>query len=129
MVIQATAQALPLQAGSVGDVVATYPGPWIIDPLTWDEIARVTVIGASVQILLGGDVVRGRGAFLRKRLLRVAYGNSNAVDQLPTLGNDQIIGEYVWKEDNWGTALLWSGTREEAMPERSPTGEPEDRPD
>jgi SAM-dependent methyltransferase len=122
-VVLATAQALPLQDGSVGHVVATYPGPWIIDPQTWDEIARVTEDGGRVDILLGGDIVRGRGSILRRRLLRLAYGGTNGTGHLPTLGNDQVIGEYVTKDDEWGTAVLWCGMRVSTKPERSSTDE------
>lgn len=117
-VVQATAQALPTRSGSVCHVIATYPGPWIADQRTWDEIARVTVPGASVQILLGGDIVRGRGSFVRSRLMRLAYGTTNANDQMPVLGNAQITGGYVHRDDRWGTAILWSGTRTVGSAER-----------
>ncbi len=113
-VIQATAQALPLQAGSVRHLVATYPGPWIVDPQTWDEIARVTEHGATIRVLLGGDIDRGRGAAFRSLLHRLAYGKSDATDNLPALGNQLIRGEYLWLDDEWGQAILWTGVRSES---------------
>jgi hypothetical protein len=111
-VVQATSQALPIRSGSISHVVSTYPGPWIADPRTWDEIARLTVPGASVQILLGGDIDRGRGSFIRSKLLRLAYGRGAADAEIPVLGNALVTGEYVQLSDQWGTAILWMGTRD-----------------
>jgi SAM-dependent methyltransferase len=111
IVLRATSQSLPLRDGAISHVIATYPGPWIVDRQTWDEIARVAAPGASIQIVLGGDVVRGRGSFVRSRLLRLAYGSSSAEMSMPELGHPQIVGSYVETTDDWGTAILWSGTR------------------
>jgi hypothetical protein len=111
-VVQATSQALPIRSDSISHVVATYPGPWIADPRTWDEIARVTVPGASVEILLGGDIRRGRGSFIRSRLLRLAYGRGSEDGEMPVLGNALVTGEYVRHSDQWGTAILWEGARD-----------------
>ncbi|MDQ3548440.1 MAG: class I SAM-dependent methyltransferase [Chloroflexota bacterium] len=110
--IRAVAQSLPIRDGTIQHVIATYPGPWVIDPQTWAEIARVSAYSASVQILLGGDISRGRGAFVRSRLLRLAYGKRNgSLAQLPPLGNDRVVGGYALIEDEWGQAIVWSGVR------------------
>lgn len=111
-VIQATAQSLPLCSGTIRHVIATYPGPWILDQQTWAEIARVTTPDATIQILLGGDVSRGGGVILRRVLLRLAYGSGRGdVAHLPALGNRQIFGEYELVDDEWGQAIVWSGMR------------------
>lgn len=111
-IVQATAQSLPVRSGAIQHVIATYPGPWIVDPLTWDELARVTTPGATVRVLLGGDITRGRRSLVRRRLLRLAYGGGGVrAEQLPPLGNEEVVGEYIFVEDEWGTAIVWSGIR------------------
>ena len=113
-VICARVQQLPLLDGSVGAVVCSYPGPWIIEPGTWSELARVLTPGAPVQMLLGGATTVGRGAGLRKLLARVAYGrlaDGGAAAQLPTLGCSLIIGSYETRADDWGMAIVWRGQR------------------
>jgi SAM-dependent methyltransferase len=117
-VVQGRSEALPVRTGTIEHVVATYPGPWILDPLTWEEIARVTTPGASIAILLGGDYTRGNGAFVRSRLMRLAYGKQGPPGTLPELGHPSIDGGYDLINDRWGTAILWFGRRrcEPAMP-------------
>ncbi len=111
-VIVATAQELPLRSGSVQHIFATYPGPWVIDAATWDELARVSRPGATVCLLLGGDIQRGPGAWFRKRLIRMAYGNAdNAPASLPQLGNAHMTGRYEHVDDEWGRAVIWTGQR------------------
>lgn len=111
-VVRASAQFLPLLDDAVQHVIATYPGPWIFDAQTWEEIARVCAPGATVRILLGGDITGGRGAFIRSRLLRIAYGSGTvSSERLPMLGNEQVVGDYVVVEDTWGMAIVWSGNR------------------
>jgi SAM-dependent methyltransferase len=119
-VVRATAQALPIRNTSIDHVVATYPGPWIIDEATWDEIARVTRPGASVAILLGGDYSRGPWAFARRRLLRLAYGDTNPTATMPRLGHPLIDGDYLDVNDRWGSAILWRGLRSDTP--KSATG-------
>lgn len=111
-IVRATAQSLPLRDASVWHVVATYPGPWIGDPRTWDEIARVAAPGATVTVLLGGDVTRGRGAGARALLMRLAYGRDRtSTGALPRLGNALVTGDYATVDDSWGTTILWRGVR------------------
>ena len=124
-VVQAISQALPLRSGAIAHVVVTYPGPWIIDLRTWEEIARVTVPGATVTVLVGGDISRGRGAFLRSRLIQIAYGAGSNAETLPALGNADVTGDYATVDDRWGTALLWTGIRSGIPDNRSPVWKPE----
>jgi len=117
-VIQARSQAIPVRSSLVQSVVSTYPGPWIIEPDTWNEIARVTKPGATVTLLLGGDYKRGRWAAVRRRVLRLAYGNAGDTSAMPSLGHPLIEGAYQTIDDDWGTAILWSGIRREDEAER-----------
>ena len=111
-VVVATAQALPLRNGCARHVVVTYPGPWIVNPGVWDEIVRVTVAGATINILLGGDISRGRGSSARALLIRLAYGGQHkATGELPRLGHSLVIGEYESVEDHWGIAMRWRGVQ------------------
>jgi SAM-dependent methyltransferase len=113
-VIQADARRLPLAAGSAALVMCTYPGPWIADTHVWEELARVTVPGAPVRILLGGTIERGRGARLRGWLGRLVYGRPARASEfrLPaTFGHPLIPGSLHEFADQWGTALLWEGER------------------
>lgn len=112
-VIRATAQSLPLADRCANHVVASYPGSWILDRRTWDEIARVTAPEATVDVLLGGDVTRGRGSAVRGWLMRLVYGRQqHDTGRLPPLGNANVSGDYVFLDDEWGTAILWRGTRD-----------------
>ena len=111
-VIRADAQLLPLRTGTVQHVIATYPGPWVTDSRTWTEIARVSAPGASVRILLGGDISRGSGALVRSKLLQLAYGSGNdSLETMPAFGNDRVVGGYALIEDEWGQAIVWAGVR------------------
>jgi len=51
-VVQARAQALPWPASSVDWVFSTFPAPYIADPATAREIARVLRPGGQVGVLL-----------------------------------------------------------------------------
>ena len=119
-VVQAIAQALPVQSGSVQCIVATYPGPWMVDSRTWDEIARVTAPGARIAILLGGDYSRGRWSSIRRPLLRLAYGRPDTTVAIPDLGHPSIAGGIQVVDDTWGEAMLWCGVRSDDGVDRSP---------
>jgi SAM-dependent methyltransferase len=113
-VIRATAQRLPLRDGSIARVVCTYPGPWIAEPDTWAELARVTLPGASVAILLGGTTTRGRGSLVRRLISGVAYGRARTTTETilpPPLEHAHIFGTLSTVEDEWGTAYVWRGRR------------------
>jgi SAM-dependent methyltransferase len=112
LVIEATAQSLPLRSGAIQRVIATYPGPWILERQTWNEIARVMAPGGNVAVLLGGDIRRGRWSSIRRVMLRLAYGQSGStVQYLPPMGNDSINGSYLLVDDEWGQAIVWEGRR------------------
>jgi SAM-dependent methyltransferase len=115
-VVRADARRLPLPNERVAWVCCTYPGPWIADSRTWDELARVTLPGATVRILLGGTYERGRGSRVRKRLASIAYGRSasSAIGEATAgLGHPLIVGRLERVDDRWGVALLWCGMRVE----------------
>jgi SAM-dependent methyltransferase len=128
-VVAARSQQLPFADASFAHVVATYPGPWIVDTRTWAEMARVARPGASIAILIGGTVTRGRGAWLRSRLLRLLYGCQNAETQpasITDLGHPMVDGEITCETDEWGERVVWRGSRagDVREPERSPLAAP-----
>jgi SAM-dependent methyltransferase len=108
------AQALPVESASADAVVATYPGPWILDPETWSEFARVLKPGGRAIVLLGGTVERGRGSRIRRALQRIAYGSADDISDHPSLqrlGHLDIPGNIEVVDDRWGKAFLWVGRR------------------
>ena len=113
-VVRACAQQLPLRDSSIDRVVCCYPGPWILDDAAWAELARVLKSGAAMSVLVGGITTRGRGAWARRLLQRVAYGPRAAEDAgLPpnTFGHVEIPGTLSRMHDDWGVAYLWRGQR------------------
>jgi SAM-dependent methyltransferase len=110
LVIRGQSQRLPLATGSVCMVVCSYPGPWLFEPGTWEELARVTRPGAQVRLLLGGTIERGPAARLRTFALRVGYGRSVHAE-LPEIGTTDIFGAYERRDDRWGEAIYWFGVR------------------
>ena len=114
LVVMARAQTLPLPDSSVSAVVASYPGPWIMDRQTWDEIARVTADGALIRILMGGTVTRGPLAFVRRPMMRLLYGRQPADGTSIAstgLGHPCIEGQLCARHDEWGIAYVWEGVR------------------
>lgn len=112
--LEGRAQALPLASGTADAIVATYPGPWILDPATWDEFARVLKREGLVILLLGGTVERGRGSRVRRVVQRLAYGSAAGIHEQPSLkrlGHSEIAGQLEVASDQWGQAILWVGRR------------------
>ncbi len=113
-VVRGTAHHIPLRTGSITSLCATYPGLWITEPDTWREIGRVVQPGGRVVILLGGTVERGRLGRLRSFVGTLVYGsrgNAQTPGPLPILGDDTIHGDWETAMDEWGTVLIWEGTR------------------
>lgn len=52
--LRGRAQALPFRSGRFSDVVATFPAPYIVDPATLNEVARVLQPGGQLLIIDGG---------------------------------------------------------------------------
>jgi SAM-dependent methyltransferase len=121
-VFQAAAQAIPCGDAVVSSIVVTYPGPWIFDSATWQEFARVMLPSASVMILLGGSIERGRGSRIRRLLTRITYGarhQRTEREPMPLLGNAFISGSLCEVEDEWGSISVWRGRRtQDPFPER-----------
>ncbi|HXF69864.1 MAG TPA: class I SAM-dependent methyltransferase [Thermoflexus sp.] len=51
--VQGQAQALPFRRGSFDTVVTTFPAPFILEPATWREAARVLRPGGRFVVLWG----------------------------------------------------------------------------
>ena len=111
-VIRASAQAIPIESGTIQHIVCTYPGPWIMDRETWEELGRITRPGATVSILLGGDLSRSGRFWFRRLILWAAYGRQQAAKTtLPPLGTGRLKGDYLKIDDRWGTSVIWEGWR------------------
>jgi SAM-dependent methyltransferase len=122
LVVRGTAQRLPLRSAAVGQLVCSYPGPWIMDGAVWDEFARVLAPGGSLNVLLGGVTTRGHGARARWLAQRIAYGEPS-VDEMPRFpahasgfGRPAIPGAVERVDDAWGYAYMWRGLRVEHDP-------------
>lgn len=110
--IAGRAENLPLPDAAVDLILITYPGPWIFEPETWSEFARVLRDGGQVRILAGGRLGVGGDAGLRGGLLGLIYGRpSEAVPALNVAISSGIDGEWSWRPDRWGAALIWLGER------------------
>lgn len=108
------ARCLPVQTSSVETVVCSYPGPWIVAPECWAELARVLRPEGTVTILLGGTIERGEGGRLRSLVIRLVYGhNSTDAARLLAgeLGHPQVPGTIRILHDQWGAAVYWVGQR------------------
>jgi hypothetical protein len=88
----------------------SYPGPWIANPATWDELARVCVPGTRIVVLLGGDYRRGPLSSFRRFMAGIAYGAKKFEPAGYGLAA-RLKGELKLTEDRWGTAALWIAYR------------------
>lgn len=115
-VVAGEARKLPFRTGFFGAIVCTYPGPWIVDPDTWTELARVCRPGAPVTVLMGGTIERGRLSIARRIVHRAVYGDNDlrrAESLLASLGRPHFDGWTRVVDDRWGQALIWEGERRE----------------
>ncbi len=111
-VVAGRSDALPFAAHSFVSIVATYPGGWILDDRTWEELARVLEPGGAVAILLGGTVERGRAGTLRSIVTGVLYGRQSMdVDnmQIDAAERAGLVGRVKARDDRWGTVYRWEG--------------------
>ncbi len=69
-IVQGRAQALPFPDEIVDTVVTTFPAPFILDPATWQEAARVLRPGGRFVVLLSAWPA---GPTLLSRAFRVLY--------------------------------------------------------
>lgn len=112
--VNADARWLPVQDASVDTLVCSYPGPWIFDPATWNEIARILRPRGEVIVLLGGTIERGTGSALRSILMKLVYG-SNSTEGVrlaaSSMGHKHLTGRVRILHDRWGASAYWSGRR------------------
>lgn len=114
IVVVGDASALPFRSKAFEMVVCTYPGPWILEPRVWDEIARVLIDEGRFAVLLGGDYSRGPWSRTRRIWSQIAYGRrvtEPATDMQSQLGFDGMIGSIHTRPDEWGQFYTWEGTK------------------
>ena len=109
--VRADARHMPFADQTFHVVVASYPGPWIFEPETHREMARVCRSNAEIRVLLGGDYQVGPGRRIRRWLASGAYGGRALADQRAALESrvscSELSGVVEVRRDRWGTALLW----------------------
>jgi hypothetical protein len=74
-------------------VLATFPGPWITDPETWQEIERVLRPGGRVVVLASAAGERPPARW-RRLLSRPAYVPAS------------LAGGWSVRRGPWGSVLL-----------------------
>lgn len=79
--VQGRAQALPFRGEAFDTVVATFPAPFIREPATWREAARVLRPGGRFVVLLGAWPA---GPALTAKLFRLLYRWTLRPDRLPS---------------------------------------------
>lgn len=102
-----TVSSLPVADNSIGAIVATYPGGWILDSMSHFEFERALVTGARWAALLGGSYETGSWHRLRGLLLGLFYGDQGPRTSTFTeeTGKLQIIA----RRDAWGVAYILVG--------------------
>lgn len=90
--VQAPAAAMPFAAGSFDAVVATFPAPYILEPATLTECARVLDKGG--RLVVAGLWVRARNASLA-RTLPIFYADPPAGVLAQIAGRVEQAGFHV----------------------------------
>ncbi len=101
-----TAQEIPFDSGSVRSIVITYPGRWIYDNRTWNEIHRVLEPRGPVRVLMGGTYERGSLRHLRALLIRLVYGGPSRPDAHITGCLNPLAIQAKQYTDEWGSFYL-----------------------
>lgn len=80
-VVQGRAQSLPFADAAFDTVVSTFPAPYIHDPATLHEVARVLRPGGRLVIVEGADLLpRGPLLWLLTGFARLVYGSRATVE-------------------------------------------------
>lgn len=78
--VRCRAQALPFRSGSFDSAVATFPTEYIVDPLTLQEVARVTARDGRLVIVAAANL-GGRGPL--PKLIDALYKITGQRDPMP----------------------------------------------
>ncbi len=85
------AQALPYPDAAFDCVVSTFPAPYIADPATLCEVARVLRPGGRLIIVEGAHLLsHGLGLRMLVAIQRIVYGRA-VVDTTPQPANSDVI--------------------------------------
>jgi ubiquinone/menaquinone biosynthesis C-methylase UbiE len=102
--VRARSQLIPLRDGAAAAVLATFPGPWIADPATWEEIERVLRPGGRAVVLASAASEQPPARWWRLRS-RPAY--------VPA----RLAGGWTVRRGPWGSVLLLRAEKSAVAPE------------
>ncbi|MEZ4569212.1 MAG: class I SAM-dependent methyltransferase, partial [Thermomicrobiales bacterium] len=106
-VLDGSSFAIPYPDRSIDHLVSTYPGSWIVDERTWEEIDRVLRQDGTVRILVGGTYERGTGAALRRWISMLVYGKRPPRSfEIPSAIHQGFTVRTETVRDEWGVAIL-----------------------
>ncbi len=114
-VVDGRADALPMPAGSVDLIIASYPGPWIFSDATWQEFGRVLRTDGRVSVLIGGTINRGPRWNPRGVLLNIVGGSHVGIPP-PNRIISRSGFDMRWdmREDEWGIAVYLTAHRRDS---------------
>ncbi|MGA7671138.1 MAG: methyltransferase domain-containing protein [Nitrolancea sp.] len=112
--LRANATRLPLQSGSIGSCVSTFPSGFILQPETLNEIARVLRRGGVFLVVMSGETterVWWRSPI--RLMLRLFYGKrtTHSLPEESLLSHPQLRGEWRWIEYDYDRVLVWIAHR------------------
>lgn len=106
-IVQADARSLPFSNETFAACLATFPAPYILDPLIQSEIARVLTPGGPLVVLAGGTPCTGLlGKRSRRRLGPKERGGARALT-----GNAFVDGGWHYHQSPGGVAAIWRARR------------------
>jgi len=108
--VQASAGSLPIAAGTVDAVVATFPTSYLLDAATASEVRRVLRHGGMVVVVLSGTLSPdGRRRRIHRGALRQFYGPPAASTPIPC-ALPGFTGEVRLVPTYHGSATVYIGT-------------------
>ena len=110
--VRARAQQLPVRSGSIGCVLSIFPTPYILDPATWTEVARVLQPGGRFIVVDHGWLQpRDPLRLCLVGLHHLVYGcQTTAPPRLPTPGLPAVA---LTERTPHGFVSVYVATRDE----------------
>ncbi len=112
--VRADAVSLPIQTGSLGACVSTFPARFILARETLEDVARALRVGGSFVVVMGGETTeRVWWRWPIRLLLQIFYG-ARSIERLPSdslLYHCDLPGEWRWIENGPDRVLIWLARR------------------